>query len=67
MELKIVCIYQLSYHKTITVSESEDHWSYIAHLNAEDMFKSAVIEEKKFKNIESEIFCCFTYKHSGPS
>ena len=26
----------------------------IAHLNAEDMLKSAVIEEKKFKNIESE-------------
>ena len=26
----------------------EDHWSYIAHLSAEDMLKSAVIEEKKF-------------------
>ena len=32
----------------------EDHWSCIAHLNAEDMLKSAIIEEKKFKNIESE-------------
>ena len=31
----------------------EDHWSCIAHLSAEDMLKSAVIEEKKFKNIES--------------
>ena len=28
----------------------EDHWSCIAHLSAEDMLKSAVIEEKKFKN-----------------
>ena len=28
----------------------EDHWSCIAHLRAEDMFKSAVIEEKKLKN-----------------
>ena len=27
----------------------EDHWSCIAHLSAEDMLKSAVIEEKKFK------------------
>ena len=29
--------------------EPEDHWSCIAHLSAEDMLKSAVIEEKKFK------------------
>ena len=28
----------------------EDHWSCIAHLNAGDMLKSAVIEEKKFKH-----------------
>ena len=27
----------------------EDHWSCIAHLSAEDVLKSAVIEEKKFK------------------
>ena len=27
-----------------------DHWSCIAHLSAEDMLKSAVIEEKKFKH-----------------
>ena len=29
----------------------EDRWSCIAHLSAEDMLKSAVIEEKKFKHI----------------
>ena len=28
----------------------EDHLACIAHLNAEDMLKSAVIEEKKFKH-----------------
>ena len=28
----------------------EDHRSCIAHLSAEDMLKSAVIEEKKFKH-----------------
>ena len=30
--------------------EPEDHWSYIAPLIAEDMLKSAVIEEKTFKH-----------------
>ena len=30
--------------------EPEDHWSCIAHLSAEDMLKSAVTEEKKFKH-----------------
>ena len=30
-------------------SKPEDHWSCIAHLSAEDMLKSAVIEEKKLK------------------
>ena len=34
------------------MKKTEDHWSCIAHLIAEDMLKSAVIEEKKFKNIE---------------
>ena len=29
----------------------EDHWSYIAHLSAEGMLKSAIIEEKKFKTL----------------
>ena len=28
----------------------EDYWSGIAHLSAEDMLKSVVIEEKKFKH-----------------
>ena len=28
----------------------EDHWSCNAHLIAEDMLKSAVIEEKTFKH-----------------
>ena len=28
----------------------EDQWSCIAHLSAENMLKSAVIEEKKFKH-----------------
>ena len=28
----------------------EDHWSCITHLSAEDIIKSAVIEEKKFKH-----------------
>ena len=32
------------------VSKPEDNWSCIAHLSAEDMLKSAVIEEKKFKH-----------------
>ena len=32
----------------------EDHWSCIAHQSAENMLKSAVLEEKKFKNIESD-------------
>ena len=36
------------------IKEPEDHWSCIAHLSAEDMVKSVVIEVKKFKNIESE-------------
>ena len=35
------------------IFKPEDHWSCIAHMSAEDMLKS-VIEEKKFKNIESE-------------
>ena len=31
------------------IYQPEDHWSCIAHLSAEDMLKSVVIEEKKFK------------------
>ena len=34
----------------ITFEKPEDHWSCIAHLSAEDLLKSAVIEEKKFKH-----------------
>ena len=37
---------------SVTHITPEDHWSCIAHLIAEDMLKSAVIEEKKLKNIE---------------
>ena len=37
-------------HKT----QTEDHRSCIAHLSAEDMLKSAITEEKKIKNTESE-------------
>ena len=32
------------------IFKQEDHWSCIAYLSAEDMLKSAVIEEKKFKH-----------------
>ena len=32
------------------IKKPEDHWSCIAHLIAEDMLKSAVIEEKTFKH-----------------
>ena len=37
---------------TTAISEviPEDRWSCIAHLSAEDILKSAVIEEKKFKH-----------------
>ena len=38
------------------ITKPEDHWSCIAHLIAEDMLESAVIEEKKFKNIECKWF-----------
>ena len=36
--------------------QPENHWSCIAHLSAEDMLKSGVIEEKKIKKTESEGF-----------
>ena len=39
-----------SFSKIPHYHKPEDHWSYIAHLIAEDMLKSAVIEEKKFKH-----------------
>ena len=31
-------------------TKPEDQWSCIAHLSAENVLKSAVIEEKKFKH-----------------
>ena len=37
------------------VVKPEDHWSSIAHLSAEDMLKSAVTEEKKFKHSPWEV------------
>ena len=33
-----------------SINKPEDHWSCIAHLIAEDMLKSAVIEETTFKH-----------------
>ena len=47
-------------------SKPEDHWSCITHLSAEGMLKSAVIEEKKFKNIESEWFGQKVYEWPWP-
>ena len=38
----------------LAMAKPEDHWSSIAHLNTENMLKSAVTEEMNFKNIESE-------------
>ena len=35
---------------TRAILKPEDHWSCIAHLSTEDMLKSAVNEEKKFKH-----------------
>ena len=34
----------------INKMKPEDHWSRIAHLSTEDMLKSVVTEEKKFKH-----------------
>ena len=40
-----------SFHKgSNQMFKPEDHWSCIAHLIAEDVLKSAVIEEKTFKH-----------------
>ena len=38
------------YRSTEYISKPEGHWSCIAHLSAEDILKSAVTEEKKFKH-----------------
>ena len=37
-------------HFWSTFVQPEDHWSCIAHLIAQDMLKSTVIEEKTFKH-----------------
>ena len=42
----------------INSSKPEDHWSCITHLSAEDMLKSVIIEERKFKNID---FVCLRW------
>ena len=49
---KILMLTETSCHfsQLLQVSKPEDHWSCIAHLSAEDILKSAVIEEKKFKH-----------------
>ena len=38
----------------VWVKKPEVQWSCIAHLSAEDMLKSTVIEEKKFKTTEPD-------------
>ena len=44
-------VIHLAYHLvSVHKLKPEDHWSCIAHLTAEDMLKSAVIEEKTFKH-----------------
>ena len=52
---KIVVI-TLKFEQSGFIVKPEDHLSCIAHLIAEDVLKSAVIEEKKFKNIECKWF-----------
>ena len=52
-DILLVCMEALSWHGK---ERPEDQWSCIAHLIAEDMLKSTVIEEKKFKNIECKWF-----------
>ena len=49
---KILMSTEISCHfgHLLQVSKPEDHWSCIAHRSAEDMLKSVVIEEKKFKH-----------------
>ena len=44
----------LAFAKNCTQDKPEDQWSCIAHVSAKDMLQSAVIEEKKFENIESD-------------
>ena len=46
----LLAVYLTQIKKNVElIYKPEDHWSCIAHLSAEDMLKSAVIEEKKLK------------------
>ena len=44
------CDTDVSSRNSRGISKKEDHWSCIAHLIAEDMLKSVVIEKKTFKH-----------------
>ena len=48
-EIECIEITEISIVDASETNKPEDHWSCIAHLSAEDMLKSAVTEEKKFK------------------
>ena len=48
--IRTVAVIILKFEQCGSTIEPEDHWSCVAHLSAEDMLKSAVIEEKKFKH-----------------
>ena len=50
MNTSLIYVLQLQKVDMSLIMEPEDHWSCIAHLSAEDMLKSAVIEKKKFKH-----------------
>ena len=50
----IQCSYIRHCASFLSVTKPEDHRSCIAHLSDEDILRSEVIEDKKFKNIESE-------------
>ena len=45
---------RMKHFRLASFIKPEDHWSCIAHLIAEDMLKSAVIEEKMFKHIPGQ-------------
>ena len=49
---KCICFHSFRLRKQHS-KQPEDHWSCIADLSAEDVLKSAVIEEKKFKHSPS--------------
>ena len=50
----VYLVYKIDFVRDDDNNKPEDHWSCIAHLSAEDMLKSAVIQDKKFTNIESK-------------